>query len=116
MGKLIRMFYRSPWRLDIWQGGFLFYTEDQLGAIKDALVKFQQKNDTKAAIMISLAHTSGQVCFIMTTSLLVQPDVKNSSWPLSGIFMMGPLIREYSTISWQSPLPRGMSQQDLSLT
>jgi hypothetical protein len=70
MGKLAKMIYRSPWRLEFWQGGFLFYTENQLGAIKEALMKFQQKNDTKAAIIVSLAHTSGQVCFVMTASLL----------------------------------------------
>ena len=55
------------------QGGFLFYAEDQLDAVKEALVNFQQNNDTKAALEVYVTYTSGQVC-AMTESLLVQTD------------------------------------------
>jgi hypothetical protein len=47
--------------LEIWQAGFFSYSEDQLDAIKDALVKFQQKNDTKASVYMFLTYSSGQV-------------------------------------------------------
>ena len=46
------------------QGGFLFYAEDQLDSIKEALLNFQQKSDTKAALEVSLTYYSGQVCAI----------------------------------------------------
>ena len=46
------------------QGGFFFYAEDQLDAIKEALLNFQQKSDTKTALEISLTYYSGQVCAI----------------------------------------------------
>ena len=63
-------------RLEILQGGFRVYTETQLDAIKDALVKFQQKSDTKAAIVIPVTYTSGQVCQYpaKAKSLLAQTD------------------------------------------
>ena len=47
--------------LEIWQAGVLLYSEDQLDAIRDALVIFQQKNDTKASVFMFLTYSSGQV-------------------------------------------------------
>ena len=47
--------------LKIWQAGVLLYSEDQLDAIRDALVIFQQKNDTKASVFMFLTYSSGQV-------------------------------------------------------
>jgi hypothetical protein len=60
--------------LEILQGGIRLYAESQLDAIKEALLKFQQKSDTKAAVMIT--YTSGQVCQCLAKakSLLVQTD------------------------------------------
>ena len=49
------------------QGGILSYAENQLDKIKEALVKFQQKNDTKAACTVSLISSSGQVCHATET-------------------------------------------------
>lgn len=49
------------------QGGILTYAENQLDEIKKALLKFQQKNDTKAACTVSLIYSSGQVCHAMET-------------------------------------------------
>ena len=63
--------------LEILQGGLRLYTESQLDAIKDALFKFQQKNDTKATVMITVTSTSGQECQCPAeakTSLLVRTD------------------------------------------
>jgi hypothetical protein len=48
-------------RLEILQGGVRLYAESQLDTIKEALVKFQQESDTKAAVMVPLTYTSGQV-------------------------------------------------------
>jgi hypothetical protein len=48
--------------LEFLQGGSRLYAESQLDAIKEALVKFQQISDTKAAVMISPTYVSGQVC------------------------------------------------------
>ena len=50
----------------IWQGGFLTYAGSQLDAIKKAVVNFQQKNDSKAEILVGLTYSSGQVCTVMT--------------------------------------------------
>jgi hypothetical protein len=63
---------------EILQGGIHLYAESQLDSIKEALFKFQQKSDTKAAVMIPMTYTSGQVCQsrcpAKAKSLLVQTD------------------------------------------
>jgi hypothetical protein len=92
------------------------YAENQLDAIKEALLNFQQTNDTKAALGVALTYSSGQVCSVMSASLLIQTDTNNSSQSSLGLFIMGPILRKYSMISWQSPLPGGMSQRHHSLT
>jgi len=53
------------------QGGILIYTEDKLDQIKESLVKFQEKNDKKAAMGLGFAYTLGQVWSIMAMSALV---------------------------------------------
>ena len=65
MGKLARLIYISDWNLsETWQAGFVYYTENQLDAIKEALVNFQQKNDTRAAVLMSLTYSLDQVCSV----------------------------------------------------
>ncbi len=64
---------------EIWKGGFLFYNESQLSAIKTALVNFQQQNDTKGVVVGFLIYSSGQVCSVMVTSPLTLTDTVNSS-------------------------------------
>ena len=49
---------------ETWQGGFVYYAENQLDAIKDALVKFQQNNNTKAAVIVSPTYSLDQVCSV----------------------------------------------------
>jgi hypothetical protein len=56
---------------ETWQGGILTYAENQLDEIKETLVKFQQKNDTKAACTISLIYSSDQVCHAVEMELLI---------------------------------------------
>jgi hypothetical protein len=66
MGKLTTIISRSYWRLtEIWQGGLRFYNEGQLDAIKEALFKYDQNNDTKAASGVSLTYSSDPVCSVM---------------------------------------------------
>jgi hypothetical protein len=62
--------------LEILQGGIRLYAESQLDAIKDALVTFQQKSDTKAALLVTMSYTSGQVrqCPANAKSLLLRTD------------------------------------------
>ena len=67
MGKLTRDHLGDS--LGIWQGGFFSYSENQLEAIKEALVKFQQIDDTRANVGVSLSFSSGQVSSILATSL-----------------------------------------------
>jgi hypothetical protein len=86
---------------ETWQGGILTYAENQLDEIKEAIVKFQEKNDTKAACTVSLVYSSGQVCHAMETLLLIRPDKINSFLLLSLFFTMRLLPREFSTISWR---------------
>ena len=84
--------------LEIWQQGLLIYTEYQLDAIKDALFKFQQKNDTKAAVIVSLTYLSGQVCTVVQSYYRFKLT-HGSYCPLPSYSMMRALLREYSTIS-----------------
>ena len=69
---------------EILQGGVRLYAESQLDAIKDALVTFQQKSDTKAALLVIMGYTSGQVrqCPANSKSLLVQTDHQQFSFLL----------------------------------
>ncbi|KAH9990425.1 FAD dependent oxidoreductase [Russula vinacea] len=59
-GIVTKFIFQSHPQGGIW-GGFRLYAEDQLDAIKEALVEFQQKNDTKAAIDVVLSYSSGQL-------------------------------------------------------
>ncbi|KAF8486355.1 FAD dependent oxidoreductase [Russula ochroleuca] len=59
-GIVTKFIFQSHPQGGIW-GGFRLHAENQLDAIKDALVKFQQKNDTKAAIDVVLSYSSGQL-------------------------------------------------------
>ena len=62
-----------------WQGGILIYTEDKLDQIKDSLVKFQEKDDTKAAILVGFAYTSGQVWSSVAVWPLVWTDATDAT-------------------------------------
>jgi hypothetical protein len=57
--------------LETWKGGARLYAASQQDAIKAALLKFQQQNDTKAEASVSMSYTSGKVCTAMTASLLI---------------------------------------------
>ena len=65
--------------LEIWQGGFFLYAENQLDAIKEVVIKFQQQNDTKAEMAVFFTYTSGQVSSVMKKSLLIQTETIDSS-------------------------------------
>jgi hypothetical protein len=52
----------------------IFLPEDQLDAVKEAYAMFQEANDTKAAIIISLAYSSGQVHTILFV-ILASADI-----------------------------------------
>jgi hypothetical protein len=108
------MIYRLHWRdlLETWKGGFYYYAENQLDAIKEALFNYQQKSDPKAAVGVSLTYSSGQVRFVMTASLWFQTDIINSFRLLSLFFMTRPLLRMYLMNSWPSP-PSGEMSQDI---
>jgi hypothetical protein len=101
--------------LETSQGGTRIYHESQHEAVKEALVKFQQKRDTKAVSSVIPSYISGQVCFVMTTSPFIQINLVHSSSSVSFTSMMHLLHRVYSTNSWRSPLPGGICQQLHSL-
>ena len=84
--------------------------------IKNALLNFQQKDDSKAALVLVLSYSLGQVGIIMMTSLLIQSNIIGSYHVVPNFFMTRPLLRMYLTISWPSPLQNRMSQQDHSPT
>ena len=58
----------------------LVYTGDKLDQIKEALIKFQQNKDTKAAMWMILYYMSQQVCSASSwaTLLLVRTDATNT--------------------------------------
>ncbi len=49
----------------------LFYAENELDAIRDALFNFQQQKDTKAAIIVIMTYSSDQVCLVMEEITLI---------------------------------------------
>ncbi|KAH9019652.1 FAD-binding domain-containing protein [Lactarius hengduanensis] len=57
----------------------LWFASDQLGLVKEALVKFQQKNDTKAALNVATSYTPGGVIPIAIVFY-------NAPTPAPGIF------------------------------
>jgi len=59
-GIVTKFVLKSHPQTDVW-GGILTYTEDKLDQIKDSLIKFQEKTDTKAAMMLSFTFLSGQI-------------------------------------------------------
>jgi hypothetical protein len=94
--------------LEIWKGGTLIYGENKLDAIKEALFKFQQKNDTKASPAVIMTYSSGQVCAVIEISPLILSDNIYSYRLLSLYSMTRRLLREYSTISWRYLLSEEM--------
>ncbi|KAH9015946.1 FAD-binding domain-containing protein [Lactarius deliciosus] len=60
-------------------GGIMFYPPNQLDAVKDALVKYQQKQDVNAALLVFLNYASGQ----MTSSSILFYD---APVPPKGLF------------------------------
>ncbi|KAH8996309.1 FAD-binding domain-containing protein [Lactarius akahatsu] len=58
-GVVTKFVLKSHPQAQIW-AGLIFYTGTQLDAIKEAYAKFQQANDTKASLLISLVYSSGQ--------------------------------------------------------
>ncbi|KAI0303852.1 hypothetical protein BC826DRAFT_1100810 [Russula brevipes] len=63
-GIVTKFILKSHPQGDIW-GGLLFYAENQLDAIKKALNNFQQKKDTKAALLVALAYSSNQLTVVV---------------------------------------------------
>jgi len=51
--------------LYICQGGLILYPVDQLDAVKEAFSRFQEVDDTKAAIMITFDYSQGQLTTIL---------------------------------------------------
>ncbi|KAH9990421.1 FAD-binding domain-containing protein [Russula vinacea] len=63
-GNVTKFIFQSHPQGEIW-AGFVYYTENQLDAIKEALVNFQQKNDTRAAVLMSLTYSLDQFFITM---------------------------------------------------
>ncbi|KAI9449160.1 FAD-binding domain-containing protein [Lactarius psammicola] len=59
-GVVTKFIYKTVPQGQVW-GGTRNYTVDQLDLVKEALVKFQQKNDTKAALNVIAIYTLGRV-------------------------------------------------------
>ncbi|KAH9030957.1 FAD-binding domain-containing protein [Lactarius hengduanensis] len=59
-GIVTKFVLKSYPQSSIW-GGFMFYFPDQLDAVKNALVRYQQKQDVKASAAVILNYASGQL-------------------------------------------------------
>ncbi|KAH9035513.1 FAD-binding domain-containing protein [Lactarius pseudohatsudake] len=59
-GIVTKFVLKSYPQTNIW-GGFMFYFPDQLDAVKNALVRYQQKQDVKASVAVVLNYASGQL-------------------------------------------------------
>ncbi|KAH9054942.1 FAD-binding domain-containing protein [Lactarius vividus] len=56
-GIVTKFTYKTVPQGQVW-GGILNYNVDQLDLVKEAVLKFQQKNDTKAALGVPMTYTS----------------------------------------------------------
>ncbi|KAF8492578.1 hypothetical protein F5888DRAFT_1857925, partial [Russula emetica] len=65
-GIVTKFVLESHPQTDVW-GGLRSYNESQLDAIKKALFKYDQNNDTKAASGVSLTYSSDPVCSLLVT-------------------------------------------------
>ncbi|KAI9465692.1 FAD-binding domain-containing protein [Lactarius psammicola] len=63
-GVVTKFVMRSHPQTQIW-AGIILYPGAQLDAVKAAYAKFQETNDTKASIIISLAYSSGQFTILL---------------------------------------------------
>ncbi|KAH9073074.1 FAD-binding domain-containing protein [Lactarius deliciosus] len=63
-GVVTKFVLRSRPQAQIW-AGIIFYPGTQLDAIKEAYAKFQEVNDTKASLAISLGYSSGQFTVLL---------------------------------------------------
>ncbi|KAI9449854.1 FAD-binding domain-containing protein [Lactarius psammicola] len=77
-GIVTKFTYKTIPQGQIW-GGTRNYAVDQLNLVKEAVVKFQQKNDTKAALNVAMIYTPGGV-----TSIAIM--FYNAPTPTPGIF------------------------------
>ncbi|KAI9449094.1 FAD dependent oxidoreductase [Lactarius psammicola] len=59
-GVVTKFVVKSYPQSKVW-GGLLFYPPNQLDAVKDALVRYQQKQDVKAEAAVVLNYASGQL-------------------------------------------------------
>ncbi|KAH9054939.1 FAD-binding domain-containing protein [Lactarius vividus] len=78
-GIVTKFTYKTVPQGQVW-GGTLNYSVDQLDLVKEALIKFQQKNDTKAALNVPVFYTPAGV--ISTAALVFY----NAPTPAPGIF------------------------------
>ncbi|KAH9025205.1 FAD-binding domain-containing protein [Lactarius hengduanensis] len=77
-GIVTKFTYKTVPQGQVW-GGVINYNADQLDLVKEALLKFQQKNDAKAALTVPVTHTPAGVI----PSALV---FYNAPTPAPGIF------------------------------
>ncbi|KAI9430139.1 FAD-binding domain-containing protein [Lactarius psammicola] len=59
-GVVTKFVFNSYPQSKVW-GGIVFYPPNQLDAVKDALVRYQRKQDVKAALAVFLNYASGQM-------------------------------------------------------
>ncbi|KAI9439710.1 FAD-binding domain-containing protein [Lactarius indigo] len=59
-GIVTKFVVKSHPQSKVW-GGIMFYPPNQLDAVKDALVKYQQKQDVNAALAVFVNYASGQL-------------------------------------------------------
>ncbi|KAH9017336.1 FAD-binding domain-containing protein [Lactarius deliciosus] len=78
-GIVTKFTYKTVPQGQVW-GGTISYNADQLDLVKEALVKFQQKNDTKAALTVPVTYAPGGA---ISVGALV---FYNAPTPAPGIF------------------------------
>jgi len=59
-GIVTKFVVKSYPQSKVW-GGFMLYPSNQLGAVKNALLKYQTKQDVKASAAVALNYASGQL-------------------------------------------------------
>ena len=106
MGTLTRTYRLRYTYSKLRKGGFIFYSDSQLDAIKRAHLKFQQTKDDEAVAIMALAYTtsqptsqpqilaSGQVCSLVVTYIVDLDRHQNQFFVALKLFYDGPTPSE----------------------
>ncbi|KAI0273287.1 hypothetical protein BGY98DRAFT_1099410 [Russula aff. rugulosa BPL654] len=102
-GIVTKFTFVSHPQTDVW-GGIRFYNESQLDAIKKALFKYDENNDTKAATGVALSYSLGQYALswsiTLSAAILIFYDAPTPSGVFDGLLAIPAISGNVSKTSF----------------